>query len=184
MFDAVVDGLGEDEGGEDDGTIGGGDFDVRLVDVDAERYLPQVGIEGRTHGGDGKVGIEVCLAAVGASVEDYLAALAVDVDAVLLTGGVGEPDIAVGCHIDGHIQLVGIGQTSVGLLHEGGGSGERLPGFCNILYLPDDGGLEQWLATIFLKHHFARKSHTAAPWRDGVAAVGLIVHPSDQVTLA
>ena len=38
--DAVVDGLGEDEGGEDDGTIGGGDFDVRLVHIDAERYLP------------------------------------------------------------------------------------------------------------------------------------------------
>ena len=86
--DAVVDGLGEDEGGEDDGTIGGGDFDVRLVHIDAERYLPQVGIEGRTHGGDGKVGIEVCLATVGTPVDDYLATLGIDVDAVLLTGGV------------------------------------------------------------------------------------------------
>ena len=116
--DAVVDGLGEDEGGHDDGTIGGGDFDVRLVDVDAERYLIKVGIEGRTHGGDGKVGIEVRLAAVGASVEDYLATLGIDVDAVFLVGGIGKQDIAVGCHVDSHIQLIGIGQASVSLLHE------------------------------------------------------------------
>ena len=64
-WDAVVDGLGEDEGWHDDGAVVGGHLNVRLIDVDAERNALFFRIERRAHGGDGKVGVEVGLAAIG-----------------------------------------------------------------------------------------------------------------------